>query len=162
MHPHARAMQGNGFERSLPAERITGIPKHEIPKAHSTMAVKTVFTRFARSIDILALENKRPNLGKKVVRLTPHSRSLASRFLHDNWREPKNRWQIRLPQLFRCGSQRKKEGSRFLKSLAAIPRLVPEVGVEPTRPCGHRILNPARLPFRHSGSRGRVEDRRCQ
>src|SRR5690606_9631482 len=28
---------------------------------------------------------------------------------------------------------------------------VPEVGVEPTRPCGHRILNPARLPFRHSG-----------
>ena len=25
-----------------------------------------------------------------------------------------------------------------------------EVGVEPTRPCGHRILNPERLPFRHS------------
>lgn len=29
--------------------------------------------------------------------------------------------------------------------------LVPEVGVEPTRPCGQRILSPPRLPFRHSG-----------
>ena len=26
------------------------------------------------------------------------------------------------------------------------------MGVEPTRPCGHWILNPARLPFRHSGN----------
>jgi hypothetical protein len=24
--------------------------------------------------------------------------------------------------------------------------MVPEEGVEPTRPCGHRILSPARLP----------------
>ncbi len=30
-------------------------------------------------------------------------------------------------------------------------RKLPEVGVEPTRPCGHWILSPARLPFRHSG-----------
>jgi integrase/recombinase XerD len=28
---------------------------------------------------------------------------------------------------------------------------VPEEGLEPSRPCGHWILNPARLPFRHSG-----------
>lgn len=28
---------------------------------------------------------------------------------------------------------------------------IPKVGLEPTRPCGHRILNPARLPFRHFG-----------
>ena len=28
---------------------------------------------------------------------------------------------------------------------------VPEVGIEPTRYCYHRILSPARLPFRHSG-----------
>src|SRR5262249_30919086 len=28
---------------------------------------------------------------------------------------------------------------------------VPEVGLEPTQPCGHWILSPARLPFRHSG-----------
>ena len=28
---------------------------------------------------------------------------------------------------------------------------MPEVGVEPTRPCGQRILSPPRLPFRHSG-----------
>ena len=30
--------------------------------------------------------------------------------------------------------------------------LVPEEGVEPTRPCDQRILSPPRLPFRHSGS----------
>ena len=33
----------------------------------------------------------------------------------------------------------------------AISVLVPEEGVEPTRPCGQRILSPPRLPFRHSG-----------
>ena len=31
--------------------------------------------------------------------------------------------------------------------------VVPEVGVEPTRPCDRRILSPLRLPFRHSGQR---------
>ena len=30
-------------------------------------------------------------------------------------------------------------------------RLVPKVGLEPTPPCGDRILSPARLPFRHFG-----------
>src|SRR5215469_9432861 len=29
---------------------------------------------------------------------------------------------------------------------ATLVILVPEEGVEPTRPCGHRILSPARLP----------------
>jgi integrase/recombinase XerD len=29
---------------------------------------------------------------------------------------------------------------------------VPKEGVEPSRPCGHWILNPARLPFRHFGN----------
>src|SRR3954451_17838662 len=29
--------------------------------------------------------------------------------------------------------------------------LVPREGVEPTRPCGHWYLKPARLPFRHLG-----------
>jgi hypothetical protein len=29
--------------------------------------------------------------------------------------------------------------------------MVPEEGVEPTRPCDQRILSPPRLPFRHSG-----------
>src|SRR5262249_8609056 len=28
---------------------------------------------------------------------------------------------------------------------------MPEEGLEPTRPCGQRILSPPRLPFRHSG-----------
>lgn len=36
--------------------------------------------------------------------------------------------------------------------LCAIGCAVPEVGLEPTQPCGYWILNPARLPFRHSGS----------
>lgn len=35
--------------------------------------------------------------------------------------------------------------------------LVPEVGVEPTHPCGRGILSPLRLPFRHSGRVGRTE-----
>lgn len=30
--------------------------------------------------------------------------------------------------------------------------LVPGVGVEPTRPCGLRILSPLRMPFRHPGT----------
>ena len=32
--------------------------------------------------------------------------------------------------------------------------MVPKVGVEPTRDCSHRFLRPARLPFRHFGTRG--------
>jgi hypothetical protein len=37
-------------------------------------------------------------------------------------------------------------------------QMVPEEGVEPSRPCGHGILSPARLPFRHSGTHAlRVE-----
>jgi Bacterial regulatory protein, Fis family len=31
--------------------------------------------------------------------------------------------------------------------------IVPKVGLEPTPPCGDRILSPARLPFRHFGKR---------
>lgn len=31
-------------------------------------------------------------------------------------------------------------------------QLVPEAGLEPARPCGHRILSPVRLPLRHSGT----------
>jgi hypothetical protein len=32
---------------------------------------------------------------------------------------------------------------RFLRMTEG---LVPGIGIEPTRPCGHRILSPARLP----------------
>src|SRR5579862_4563969 len=31
---------------------------------------------------------------------------------------------------------------------------IPEEGVEPSQPCGRWILNPLRLPFRHSGLQG--------
>src|SRR6185312_12092462 len=34
----------------------------------------------------------------------------------------------------------------------ATKQMVPEEGVEPTRPCDQRILSPPRLPFRHSGT----------
>ncbi len=33
-----------------------------------------------------------------------------------------------------------------------LKKMVPEEGVEPTRPCDQRILSPPRLPFRHSGA----------
>ncbi len=29
--------------------------------------------------------------------------------------------------------------------------MVPRKGLEPSQPCGHRYLKPARLPFRHQG-----------
>ena len=35
---------------------------------------------------------------------------------------------------------------------------IPEEGLEPTRPCGQRILSPSRLPFRHSGSTGALSN----
>jgi hypothetical protein len=50
---------------------------------------------------------------------------------------------------------------------AEITPLVPKVGFEPTRPCGHYALNVARLPFRHFGtswlitSGGRCRTRTC-
>ena len=34
-------------------------------------------------------------------------------------------------------------------------RFVPEAGIEPARPCEHRILNPARLPVPPLGQNGR-------
>ena len=34
---------------------------------------------------------------------------------------------------------------------------IPEAGLEPARPQSHRILNPTRLPFRHSGAGGRAD-----
>jgi hypothetical protein len=35
---------------------------------------------------------------------------------------------------------------RFSERSQDTRKMVPEEGVEPTRPCGHRILSPARLP----------------
>lgn len=37
--------------------------------------------------------------------------------------------------------------------------LVAEAGLEPARPCGHRVLSPARLPFRHSAKRWTIGSR---
>ena len=41
-----------------------------------------------------------------------------------------------------------------LQRAASLCTQIPKVGLEPTRPCGHWILSPARLPFRHFGLSG--------
>src|ERR1035437_6475191 len=46
---------------------------------------------------------------------------------------------------------RRNKTPRKMPVKTCICRGMPEEGVEPTRPCGHWILSPARLPFRHSG-----------
>ncbi len=38
------------------------------------------------------------------------------------------------------------KGIKVSSDFAAIFEVVLEEGIEPTRPCGHRILSPARLP----------------
>jgi hypothetical protein len=38
-------------------------------------------------------------------------------------------------------------------------KLVPREGLEPTLPCGKRILSPPRLPFRHLGDKDRGGER---
>src|SRR5439155_7234085 len=37
--------------------------------------------------------------------------------------------------------------TREQKVKRRLDAVVPKVGIEPTRPCGHRILSPARLPI---------------
>ena len=59
------------------------------------------------------------------------------------------------------------ERATYKTSASRIPvsrssSLVPKVGLEPTRPCGHYALNVARLPFRHFGAVPTYNhDRRC-
>ena len=45
----------------------------------------------------------------------------------------------------------KQKGLEAKTPQALLLQLVPERGLEPPRPCGHWILSPARLPFRHFG-----------
>lgn len=46
-----------------------------------------------------------------------------------------------------------------LRSIVELKRgLVPKGGVEPPRPCGHMVLNHARLPFRHFGTVVKLEN----
>src|SRR5690606_23973465 len=51
------------------------------------------------------------------------------------------------------GPDKAKEAADFVTSCGSSSEYsaVPEVGLEPTRFLGRRILNPLRLPFRHSG-----------
>ena len=49
--------------------------------------------------------------------------------------------------------ERLNKNADSLKSLANPQTgVIPEEGLEPTHPCGQRILSPPRLPFRHSGA----------
>jgi hypothetical protein len=52
-------------------------------------------------------------------------------------------------------SNKKRAFRRFPQALISLE--VPKVGLEPTPPCGDRILSPARLPFRHFGSLDRSD-----
>ena len=48
------------------------------------------------------------------------------------------------------------EEGRAIKQGAIHPKSpMPKAGLEPTPPCGDRILSPARLPFRHFGNESR-------
>jgi hypothetical protein len=51
-------------------------------------------------------------------------------------------------ELLRAGDDADQGKTKESESFPAIPK----VGLEPTPPCGDRILSPARLPFRHFGS----------
>ena len=55
-----------------------------------------------------------------------------------------------LPWSIRCTAFAKRQ----IQVAAAEKLRVPKVGLEPTPPCGDRILSPARLPFRHFGCGG--------
>ena len=55
----------------------------------------------------------------------------------------------------RRNSRETKKAARLREQPQSIKALIPEEGLEPTRPCGQRILSPSRLPFRHSGSLAR-------
>lgn len=83
-------------------------------------------------------KSKLPTVRKRDQR----SRSLGRKTLSTMRRIQRN-----LPNPARSHSARSSKSSGLL---------VPEEGVEPTRPCGQRILSPPRLPFRHSG-RGKTQ-----
>ena len=56
-----------------------------------------------------------------------------------------------LPILYLRGISTGDFGDRGRPEKPLFSNMVPGVGVEPTSPCGRRILSPLRLPFRHSG-----------
>ena len=100
------------------------------------------------ALETMEFRNFCPNLVKNCVNFLHISNNNCSHF-RGNHRiteplfspnpphSPKNRINSR--------ALRRKGGKKNL-------RLVPKVGVEPTRPCERGILNPLRLPFRHSGT----------
>ena len=62
-----------------------------------------------------------------------------------------------VPLRSRCSEQSRAQASVRPPSPAGFRWVMPEVGVEPTRPEGHGILSAARLPFRHSGAAATIE-----
>ena len=85
-----------------------------------------------------------------------HSFSRPTTRSHSNqsWERPRP-YRLRASQMTATNCYAPSTPPSFGKSLNV---LVPEVGIEPTRPCGHGILSPARLPvspLRHSGGEDR-------
>ena len=75
----------------------------------------------------------------------------------------KERTEAEYRELFAQSGFRLTRGSH--RVTARVERLMPEVGVEPTRPEGHGILSPARLPvppLRPDGDGTRGSDGRCR
>ena len=62
---------------------------------------------------------------------------------------PRKTWKFVSLRLSSCCTGKKKAATE--PKIQDARREVPEVGLEPTLPCGNWILSPARLPFRHSG-----------
>jgi hypothetical protein len=89
-------------------------------------------------------------------RCCPESRSHSSARPPNNLSSSKIRSQNLSSSGERFDSNRGKFGASRIgrnKRIQNRGNPVPEEGVEPSRPCGHWILNPARLPFRHSGKK---------
>lgn len=94
---------------------------------------------------------------RRKRRLESQKAMAAIRAKHSARRGPPIGWALRPNEAFAprpCDCSRTPIGQWRLPPLSDAPKSLemPEVGLEPTHPCGHWILSPARLPFRHSGA----------
>jgi hypothetical protein len=78
--------------------------------------------------------------------------------IHDKYRQLSQRWPKIAPIMRRADGSDAPHAARQCRAATATrSSKVPEAGLEPALPCGNWILNPARLPFRHSGLIVRVD-----
>lgn len=117
------------------------------PKSNPIILIKLKNQVFLVQIALLSIWKLFAN--KKSAPKTPFRNALILNVYrkresnpHRSPRTPLKRVRLPIPP-FRCSSD-------FLSALNTT-LLVPKVGLEPTHCCQYRILNPARLPFRHFG-----------